>query len=75
VFLLGAADLCWPLWLCRNDIVSKKKVSCCPLQVILSTTGGGSDFGCRLAAGLRRFERFMNDNLGLGLIAASSVSV
>jgi hypothetical protein len=38
MFLLGAAIFCWALWICRNDLVFKKKLSCSPLQVILSVT-------------------------------------
>ena len=32
--LLGAAATCWPLWLCRNDLVFEKKRTSFPLQVI-----------------------------------------
>jgi hypothetical protein len=35
LFLLGAAVLCWSLWLCRNNLVLKEKLFCSPLQVIL----------------------------------------
>jgi len=35
--LLGAADLCWSVWLCRNTVVFDNKKSSF-LQVIYSTT-------------------------------------
>jgi hypothetical protein len=34
MLLLGAAVLCWALWICRNDLVFEKKLLCSPLQVI-----------------------------------------
>lgn len=34
LLLLGAAVLCWALWICRNDLVFEKKILCSPLQVI-----------------------------------------
>ncbi|WVZ91642.1 hypothetical protein U9M48_037786 [Paspalum notatum var. saurae] len=36
IVLLGAAALCWSIWLCRNDLVFEKKNGCSPLQVIFA---------------------------------------
>jgi hypothetical protein len=34
--MLGAADTCWSLWLCRNNLVFERKHVYRPLQVIFS---------------------------------------
>ncbi len=36
IALLGAAAICWSIWLCRNDLVFEKKNVHSPLQVILA---------------------------------------
>ena len=37
LILLGAATICWSLWLCRNDMVFDKRKISSPLQVIFLT--------------------------------------
>jgi hypothetical protein len=56
VFLLGAAVLCWTLWVCRNDLVLKKKFlfsfasysfgDTLDFEVGYSPEEGGSASGC-----------------------------
>jgi hypothetical protein len=34
--LLGAATVCWSIWLGRNELIFENKISLCPLQVIFT---------------------------------------
>ena len=36
IVLLGAAAICWSIWLCRNDLVFEKKNVYSPLQAIFA---------------------------------------
>jgi hypothetical protein len=45
--LLGAATVCWTIWLSRNGIIFEKKINYSPLQVIHTPIGFACGLCCR----------------------------